>query len=41
MHYVLKKTGVLLATLLLVSLFAFLAFEIIPGDPSSASVPGA
>ena len=48
MHYVLKKTGVLLATLLLVSLFAFLAFEIIPGDPTtmltgrgSASVPGA
>ena len=35
MHYVLKKTGVLLATLLLVSLFAFLAFEIIPGDPTT------
>ena len=35
MQYVLKKTGVLLATLLLVSLFAFLAFEIIPGDPTT------
>ncbi len=35
MRYVLKKTGVLLATLLLVSLFAFLAFEIIPGDPTT------
>ena len=31
----LKKTGVLIATLLLVSLFAFLAFEIIPGDPTT------
>jgi len=35
MQYVLKKTGVLIATLLLVSLFAFLAFEIIPGDPTT------
>ena len=35
MQYVLQKTGVLLATLLLVSLFAFLAFEIIPGDPTT------
>ena len=35
MRYVLKKTGVLAATLLLVSLFAFLAFEIIPGDPTT------
>lgn len=35
MQYVLKKTGVLVATLLLVSLFAFLAFEIIPGDPTT------
>lgn len=35
MQYVLKKTGVLLATLLLVSLFAFLAFAIIPGDPTT------
>lgn len=35
MQYVLKKTGVLLVTLMLVSLFAFLAFEIIPGDPTT------
>jgi ABC-type dipeptide/oligopeptide/nickel transport systems, permease components len=35
MQYILKKTGVLLITLLLVSLFAFLAFEIIPGDPTT------
>ena len=33
MQFVLKKTLVLLFTLLLVSLFAFLAFELIPGDP--------
>ena len=35
MQYVLKKTAILLITLLLVSLFAFLAFEIIPGDPTT------
>ena len=33
MTYVFKKTGVLIATLLLVSLLAFLAFQIIPADP--------
>ncbi|MDO4990521.1 MAG: ABC transporter permease [Eubacteriales bacterium] len=33
MSSVLKKTGVLIATLLLVSLLAFLAFQIIPADP--------
>ena len=33
MNYVVKKTGVLIATLLLVSLLAFLAFQIIPADP--------
>ena len=33
MRYVFRKTGVLIATLLLVSLLAFLAFEIIPADP--------
>ena len=33
MRYVLKKTGVLLVTLLLISLLAFLAFQFIPGDP--------
>lgn len=35
MRYVFKKTGVLLLTLLLVSLLAFLAFQIIPGDPTT------
>jgi hypothetical protein len=35
MQEILKKTGVLLVTLLLVALFAFLAFEIIPGDPTT------
>ena len=35
MQFVLKKTLVLLFTLLLVSLFAFLAFELIPGDPTT------
>lgn len=33
MNYVFKKTGVLIATLLLVSLLSFLAFQIIPADP--------
>ncbi len=33
MRYILKKTGVLLVTLLVISLLAFLAFQIIPGDP--------
>lgn len=35
MRYIIKKTGVLLVTLLLVSLLAFLAFQIIPGDPTT------
>ena len=35
MRYVLKKTGVLLVTLLLISLLAFLAFQLIPGDPTT------
>ena len=35
MQYVLNKTGVLILTLLLVSLLAYLAFEIIPGDPTT------
>ena len=35
MQYVFRKTGVLLVTLLLVSLIAYLAFEIIPGDPTT------
>ena len=33
MRYVIKKTGVLIVTLLLVSLLAFLAFQVIPADP--------
>ncbi len=35
MRYILKKTGVLLITLLLISLLAFLAFQIVPGDPTT------
>lgn len=35
MRYVLKKTGVLAVTLLLISLLAFLAFQIVPGDPTT------
>ncbi len=34
MRYVVKKIGILLLTLLLVSFLAFLAFQIIPGDPA-------
>ena len=33
MRYILKKAGVMLITLLIISLLAFLAFEIIPADP--------
>ena len=33
MRYIIKKTGILIVTLILVSLLAFLAFQIIPGDP--------
>ncbi len=33
--YILRKTGVLLVTLLLISCLAFLAFQIIPADPVS------
>ncbi len=35
MRYIVKKTGILIITLLLVSLLAFLAFQIIPGDPTT------
>lgn len=35
MRYIIKKTGVLLVTLLVISLLAFLAFQIIPGDPTA------
>lgn len=33
MKYILKKTGILIITLIMISLLAFLAFQIIPGDP--------
>ena len=33
MRYIIKKTGILIVTLLLISLLAFLAFQLIPGDP--------
>ena len=35
MQIIIKKTGLLLLTLLLVSLLAFLAFQIIPADPAT------
>jgi len=35
MKYILKKTGILIVTLILISLLAFLAFQIIPGDPTT------
>ena len=35
MRYIIKKTGILIVTLILVSLLAFLAFQIIPGDPTT------
>ena len=34
MKYVIKKITVLIIALLIVSMLAFLAFEIIPGDPA-------
>lgn len=33
MKYILKKAGVMIVTLLVISLLAFLAFELIPADP--------
>lgn len=33
MKYILKKAGVMIVTLLIISLLAFLAFELIPADP--------
>ena len=33
MRYILKKAGVLIVTLLIISALAFVAFEIIPADP--------
>ena len=35
MRYIVKKLAVLIVTLLLVSVVAFLAFQIIPGDPTT------
>lgn len=35
MKYILKKLGVLIVTLLIISMLAFLAFQIIPGDPTT------
>ena len=35
MKYILKKLGVLIVTLLIISILAFLAFQIIPGDPTT------
>ena len=35
MRFILKKTGVLIITLLLISLLAYLAFQIVPGDPTT------
>ena len=35
MQFILKKTGVLIVTLLLISMLAFLAFQIVPGDPTT------
>ncbi len=35
MRYFLKKTGVFIVTLLIISLLAFLAFAVIPGDPTA------
>lgn len=36
MKYVLKRIGTLIITLLIVSILAFLAFEVIPGDPATS-----
>ena len=33
MRYILKKAGVMIVTLLIISILAFLAFEIVPADP--------
>ncbi len=36
MRYILKKAGVMIVTLLIISILAFLAFELIPADPVDA-----
>lgn len=38
MKYIAKKTGTLIITLLLISLFSFLAFSVIPGDAALSSL---
>ena len=35
LHYLLKRTGSLLATLLVASLIVFIVIEVVPGDPAS------
>ena len=35
MKYAAKKIGMMLLTMVIVSFFAFLAFQIIPGDPTT------
>lgn len=35
MRYILKKAGVFILTLLIISILVFLAFQIIPGDPTT------
>lgn len=35
MHYILKRIGIFILTLLVISILVFLAFQIIPGDPTT------
>lgn len=35
MHYVVKRAGIFILTLLVISMLVFLAFQIIPGDPTT------
>ena len=35
LHYLLKRSGSLLATLLVASLIVFVVIEVVPGDPAS------
>ena len=35
LHYLLKRSGSLLATLLVASLIVFIVIEVVPGDPAS------
>ena len=38
MGYIIKKLGVLIITLIIISLLAFFAFQIIPGDPATTAL---